>query len=74
MQVTFMNVRGLGSVLVHLPETNAELRTLLDEHGHEAYCEDCEQTLDDLDAGTCPTCGEGRLAETEYTKTREKTQ
>jgi predicted amidophosphoribosyltransferase len=66
-----MKVNG-EHALVHLPETAAELRTLLEEHGQEAHCPDCERTVA-LEASHCPTCGEG-LSEWEHLPVRKKTK
>jgi len=69
MQVTFGTMNG-ETTLAFVPETHEELRTLLDQHGAEAYCPDCEATLDDVADWACPTCGEGIGAEPEHTLVR----
>jgi hypothetical protein len=58
------------TTLAFVPETHEELRALLAEHEHEAFCPDCEATLDDPAANLCPCCGEGVGAEPEFTRVR----
>jgi predicted amidophosphoribosyltransferase len=64
MQAIWMN-----NSLCLVPETVEELRSLLAEHEGEAYCEDCEATVEP-DADLCPTCGEGIGCEPEYRPVR----
>lgn len=71
MQVTFTQING-ENVLAFVPETHEELRAMLAEHEHEAYCPDCETALDDCEDDLCPTCGEGIGMVPEYVKTRKK--
>jgi predicted amidophosphoribosyltransferase len=70
MQVTFGNMNGEVQV-VFVPETHAELKALLAEHEHEAFCPDCEATLDDCEENLCPCCGEGIGAEPEFVRVRK---
>ena len=69
MQVQFIQIGGENTVCM-VPETHAELRALLAEHEHEAYCPDCETTLDDCGQNVCSCCGEGIGMEPEFVKTR----
>ena len=71
MKVTFGTMNG-ETTLAFVPETHEELRALLAEHEHEAFCPDCESPLDDIEAALCPCCGEGIGAEPEYTKVRSR--
>jgi rubrerythrin len=69
MQVTFGTING-ETTLAFVPESHEELRALLAEHEHEAFCPDCEATLDDPADNLCPCCGEGIGAEPEFTRVR----
>ena len=72
MQATFATIDGQVT-LAFVPETHEELRNLLAAFEHEAFCPDCEATLDDPEDNLCPTCGEGVGAEPEFTKIRKCT-
>jgi len=71
MKVQFGTMNG-EVTLSFVPENHEELRELLRLHEHEAFCPDCEATLDDPEEDLCPTCGEGVGAEPEFTKVRPK--
>jgi len=72
MQVQFFRMNGENTVSM-VPETHEELRALLAEHRHEAFCPDCETTLDDPADNLCPCCGEGIGMEPEFVHTRKCT-
>ena len=71
MKVLFYKVGG-ENALSFIPETHAELRAMLIAAEHEAYCPDCEATLDDTAENICPTCGEGIGMEPEFVYVRKK--
>jgi len=73
MQVTFGTING-ETTLAFVPESHEELRALLAEHEHEAFCPDCEAALDDCEENLCPCCGEGIGAEPEFTRVRPCTR
>lgn len=70
MKVTFCTIDGENG-LAWIPETHEELRNMLSLYEHEAYCPDCEATVDAGET-VCPVCGEGIDAEPEHVPTRKK--